>query len=94
MIHSCDNQWTLLHELGHAWESVAIDNAMRTQILELQGLESWRHETWEKAGAEHLASIIAWALEGTHPTGIGNYSRDHLAEVYAIATGKPATAAR
>ncbi|MEA2000951.1 MAG: hypothetical protein U9N84_03565 [Actinomycetota bacterium] len=87
VIHSCDNEWTLLHELGHVWDSVTLDDTTRQQILDLQGLESWRHETWNQAGAEHLASIVAWALEGTHPNRIGNYTLAELADVYFAATG-------
>ena len=87
VIHSCDNAWTLLHELGHVWDAVALDDNVREQILDLQGLNSWRHETWNQAGAEHLASIIAWGIEGTYPERIGNYTRGALADVYATATG-------
>ena len=87
VIHSCDNAWTLLHELGHVWDAVALDDTVREQILDLQGLNSWRHETWNQAGAEHLASIIAWGIEGTYPERIGNYTRAALADVYATATG-------
>ena len=37
-----------------------------------------------------FASIVAWAIEGAHPTRIGYYDRDHLAEAYEVATGEQA----
>ncbi len=46
------------------------------------------------AGGEHLASIVAWAIEGTHPTRIGYYDRDHLAEAFEIVTGEQAPTMR
>jgi hypothetical protein len=55
--------------------------------MDHQGLDSWMSDTWNHAGGEHLASIVAWAIEGTHPTRIGYYDRQHLAEAYAMVTG-------
>lgn len=44
-------------------------------------------DTRNHAGGEHLASVVAWAIEGTHPTRIGYYDTDHLTEAYALMTG-------
>ncbi len=87
IIHSCGNRWTLLHELAHVWDKTALDDTNRKEIMAHQGLETWSHETWNQAGGEHLASIVAWALEGTHPTRIGYYTRTELAEAYFMAAG-------
>ena len=88
IVHSCGNQWTLLHELTHVWDKNLLDDATRDEIMEHQGLDSWMSDTWNHAGGEHLASIVAWAIEGTHPTRIGYYDRDHLADAYEIVTGE------
>jgi hypothetical protein len=88
IVHSCGNRWTLLHELTHVWDKNLLDDDTRDKIMAHQGLDSWNSETWNQAGGEHLASIVAWAIEGTHPTRIGYYDRDHLAAAYEIATGE------
>ncbi len=90
IIHSCGSPWVLVHELAHLWDKTALDDETRQEIIQHQGLESWNHEQWDKAGGEHLASIIAWAIEGTHPRRIGYYDRDHLAAAYTMATGSVA----
>lgn len=87
IVHSCGNRWTLLHELAHVWDKNYLDDEKRQLVLDHQGLKSWSHETWNQAGGEHLASIVAWALEGTHPTRIGYYDQQHLAAAYELATG-------
>ena len=89
IVHSCGNRWTLIHELTHAWDTDTLDNATRNELIEHQGLYSWHHETWNQAGGEHLASIVAWAIDGARPSRIGYYDDDHLAEAYEIATGMP-----
>ncbi|MCP3994600.1 MAG: DUF3387 domain-containing protein [bacterium] len=88
IIHSCGSPWVLIHELAHVWDKTRLDGATRELILEHQELDSWNHEIWNQAGGEHLASIIAWAIEGTHPSSIGYYDRNHLAEAYRLATGR------
>ncbi|MDJ0954401.1 MAG: hypothetical protein QNJ81_12050 [Acidimicrobiia bacterium] len=90
IIHSCGSPWILVHELAHLWDNANLDNATRQRILDYQGLESWSHDEWDQAGGEHLASIIAWAIEGTHPRRIGYYDRNHISEVYLMATGRVA----
>lgn len=88
---TCGSVFTLMHELAHAWEHHAMAETTRAALLELRGLETWSHEEWDRAGGEHLASIIAWGLTGERPkmisTGIDDAS---LAEAYELATGSPA----
>jgi hypothetical protein len=87
VVHSCGNQWTLLHELGHVWDDHNLDDAARSQILDHQGLDEWHAPSWDESGAEHIASIVAWAIDGARPSRIGYYSDSHLAEAYELATG-------
>ncbi len=84
IIHSCGSAWVLVHELAHVWDKTMLDDGTRQLVLDHQGLETWSNATWNQAGGEHMASIIAWAIEGTHPSAIGYYDRDHLAEAYEI----------
>ena len=63
----------------------------RDALLALRGLETWSHEDWDRAGGEHLASIIAWGITGTRPTMISTDIDDaSLAAAYELATGAPA----
>jgi hypothetical protein len=87
IVHSCGNRWTLLHELGHVWDDHHLDDDDREEIMRHQGIDSWHGETWGESGSEHVACLIAWAIDGTRPTRIGRYSDEHLAEAYRITTG-------
>ena len=89
IVHSCGNRWTLIHELAHAWDTYTLDDETRHEFMHHQGLDSWYHETWNQAAGEHLASIVAWAIDGARPSRIGYYDDDHLAEAYEMATGMP-----
>jgi hypothetical protein len=89
IVHSCGNRWTLIHELAHAWDAAMLDDETRNDFMGHQGLDSWHHETWNQAAAEHLASIVAWALDGARPSRIGYYDDEHLAVAYELATGTP-----
>ena len=90
VVHSCGERATLLHELGHVWDDHQLDDPTRQLLLEHQELDSWHDEEWDRSGSEHLASIISWALDGTHPTLIGYYTRKHLGEAYRLVTGNAA----
>jgi hypothetical protein len=95
IVHSCGSPWVLIHELAHVWDKTTMDDAMRDYVLDAQGLETWNSDTWIHAGGEHFASIVAWAIEGTHPSSIGYYTNTHLAEVYRAVTGRePPTLSR
>jgi hypothetical protein len=89
IVHSCGNRWTLIHELAHAWDINTLDDETRHEFMHHQGLDSWHHESWSKDAGEHLASIVAWALDGARPSRIGYYDDEHLAEAYEMATGMP-----
>jgi hypothetical protein len=71
------------------WDKNVLDDATRDKIMAQQCLDSWTHETWNQAGGEHLAaSIVAWAIEGAHPTRIGHYDRDYLTAANELVTGE------
>jgi hypothetical protein len=56
--------YTLLHELGHAWEYHTMSDATRQAYLELTGLPTWADPDvdWEDRGIESAATTIAWGL--------------------------------
>jgi hypothetical protein len=86
----------LLHELAHLWDNHAMTDELRNALLELRGLDTWNHESWNQAGGEHLASIIAWGLGGGRPTSISQIDDVSLAIAYELITGSqpPALAER
>lgn len=73
-----DAEWTLLHELGHVWSDLYLDEGERSEWLELRGLDSWT------VGTEHVADIIAFGLfDSTHvPTSIGATDYDSVTEAF------------
>jgi hypothetical protein len=91
-IRVCAYGRTILHELAHVWDRVALTDETRKRYLSTRGLESWRHEEWHLAGGEHAAETITWALDGTYwpPSRIDGNSCEELAEGYAILTGTKA----
>jgi len=90
IVHTCGSPAVLYHELGHVWDKHALDDKTRNAIMEQRGLESWSHEVWKQACGEHLASIIAWALEGSYPHAIGYFTLEGLDATYRLATGNQA----
>ncbi len=89
---SCGSRFTLMHELAHAWDHHALDDAVRAAFLELRGLESWSHEVWGEAGGEHAASVVAWAFTGVRPAMVGPADDLALAKAYELLTGRSAPA--
>jgi hypothetical protein len=68
-----DAMWTLLHELGHVWSALYLDEAERAAWLESRALDSWSEGDWEDRGTEHAAAVIAFGLYDTAhvPMGFG-----------------------
>jgi hypothetical protein len=89
-VRSCGSAFTVMHELAHVWDHHNLDDERRAALLELRGLESWRHETWAAAGGEHSASIIAWGLTGVRPAMVPPSDDMSLAQAYELLTGGPA----
>lgn len=64
-----DSEWTLLHELGHVWSALYLDDDLRSEWLDRRGLRSWRDaEDVMQGGTEHAAEIIAFGLYDTWHT--------------------------
>lgn len=90
IVHTCGSPAVLYHELGHVWDKHNLDDETRNAIMEQRGLDSWSHDVWNQACGEHLASTIAWALEGSYPYAIGYFTLEGLDATYELATGSRA----
>lgn len=57
-------QRTLIHELAHAWEHVNLDDADRSELLEVLDADRWFSNdlTWDERGGERFAETIVWGL--------------------------------
>lgn len=74
-------EWALLHELGHVWAALYLDENERQEWVELRGLDSWSDaDKWEDRGTEQLADIVAFGLfdEWHTPTSIASNDRKSL----------------
>lgn len=62
-IHHCGVEFTMLHELAHAWDIHSLSDDTRAEFLELAYATQWSNpDDWYLAGGEHAANVIAWAL--------------------------------
>ncbi|MEA2002611.1 MAG: hypothetical protein U9N84_12120 [Actinomycetota bacterium] len=57
-------QFTVLHEVAHAWEFHTVDELTRTAFLDMNSLVSWRGNNvpWGERGMEIAAETIALGL--------------------------------
>lgn len=56
--------WVILHELGHAWTALQLNDHQRIALSARWGMESWHDPDtpWRLRGAEYAADTIAWGL--------------------------------
>ncbi len=90
ILHSCGVDFTLLHELAHAWDNHSLDDETRSEFLELAQADSWdNQDNWNLAGGEHAANVVAWALmsERINQTRTRPYDYNSMLEAYEILTG-------
>jgi hypothetical protein len=79
------NKRRALHELAHAWDdtSGAVD---RDAFLRLRGLSVWWGGTdrpSSEQGAEQLAQIVAWGLQGANPSDVPQLPNNDVATLVA-----------
>ncbi len=75
-----DAEFVLMHELGHVWSALYLDEERRQGWLDLRGLDSWRDAPYSERGTEQAADIIAFGLLDTWvtPTSITPNDRNSL----------------
>ena len=94
IIHSCGNDFTLLHELGHAWDKHTLDDAGRDAFLEIAQATTWNNaDDWHLAGGEHAANVLAWGLMGEriNQTRTRPYDYGSMMDAFSLLTagGEP-----
>jgi hypothetical protein len=90
VLHSCGVDFTLLHELAHAWDNHSLDDETRERFLGIAHADTWNNsENWNLAGGEHAANVIAWGLmdERINQTRTRPYDHNSMIEAYNILTG-------
>jgi hypothetical protein len=91
IVHSCGVDFTLLHELGHAWDRHMLDDEIKAEFLELAQADVWRDtEDWLLSGEEHAANVLAWALmeDRINQTRTRPFDSDSMLNAYEILTGE------
>ena len=88
-VHTCGVEFTLLHELGHAWAEHNLDDQTRAEFLEFANADEWNHEDWLLSGSEHAANVLAWGLVETRINQTRTRPHDHasMLEAFRILTG-------
>lgn len=95
VVHSCGNDFTLLHELAHAWDKHSLDDGTRDEFLEpaFSQATTWNNnDNWYLAGGEHAANVIAWGLleERINQTRTRPNDTDSMLDGFKILTnGEP-----
>ena len=82
--------FTILHELAHAWEAHAIDDNTRDAFLELHALDTWwgAEVRWKERGGEQAAETIAKGLRDRPYPAIHLDAIDLLEAGYQLLTGR------
>ncbi len=62
VIHNCGPEFTLLHELGHAYVHLNVNADQRARFLDTRIANGWRGHDWRLNGTEHAANVLAWKL--------------------------------
>ena len=57
-----DAEWTLLHELGHVWSDLYLDDEAKTEWVHRRGLDSWHEGAYDDRGTEQAAQAVAFGL--------------------------------
>lgn len=82
------NEFLVLHEIGHAWTRVNLDDRARDRFVELTGLPSWAgaDDAWHKRGIEVAANALAHGLlsEPLRPGG----ERARELDQFRVLTGR------
>lgn len=88
-VHWCGNDFTILHELAHAWAEHALGEVARTAFLTIADADEWVSDDWRLCGSEHSANVIAWGLMDTriNQTRTRPYDHASMLEAYSALTG-------
>ncbi len=92
-IHICGIDFTILHELGHAWAAYNLSAEDKEEFLtDYAHADEWRTENWLLSGSEHCANVIAWGLmeDRVNQTRTRPYDHRSMLEAFDwLAGGEP-----
>jgi hypothetical protein len=92
-IHWCGNDYTILHELAHAWAELSLSGDAKTRFMAIADADEWISDNWRLCGSEHSANVIAWGLMDTriNQTRTRPYDHASMLKAYAALTdgGEP-----
>ena len=91
-IHICGIDFTMLHELGHAWAKYNLTEEKKQQFLDegYADADEWRVVgDWLNSGSEHCANVIAWGLmdNRVNQTRTRPYDHGSMLEAFEFLTG-------
>jgi hypothetical protein len=90
-LHTCGIEFTLLHELAHAWDNNSLTEDTKDEFLRKAAqATTWNNaENWFLAGGEHAANVIAWGLgnERINQTRTRPYDHNSMLKGFEILTG-------
>ncbi|MGI9528420.1 MAG: hypothetical protein ACR2NG_01810, partial [Acidimicrobiia bacterium] len=74
-------EWTMLHELGHVWAALHLDEDGETEWVNRRGLDSWHEGPYRERGTEQAAQVIAFGLfDSAHVPSMSNNDYATLVE--------------
>jgi len=93
-VHICGIDFTMLHELGHAWAAYNLTEQDKEEFLaEYAHADEWRTDDWLLSGSEHCANVIAWGLmdNRVNQTRTRPYDHNSMLEAFDYLTdgGEP-----
>ena len=92
-VHTCGVDFTLLHELAHAWADQDLDDRARAEFLQVAHATDWHNDDWHLSGSEHAANVIAWGLmdQRVNQTRTRPYDHAGMLDTFSILTagGEP-----
>ena len=93
-VHTCGIDFTVLHELGHAWAAYNLTEQDKDEFLtEHAHADEWRTDDWLLSGSEHCANVIAWGLmdDRINQTRTRPYDAKSMVEAFEMLTdgGEP-----
>ena len=62
IVMCADSEWTMLHELGHVWAALHLDEVGEAEWVDRRGLNSWHEGPYHERGTEQAAQVIAFGL--------------------------------
>jgi hypothetical protein len=78
-VYLCGIDFTVLHELGHAWAAYNLTEEKKQEFLDKDyaAADLWWADKWLDSGSEHCANVIAWGLMESRVNQTRTRPNDH-----------------